>query len=186
LIDVIAIHQIPIRPSTFIGKCIYGGYSFWDEARLSVRNFDNIQNLYGAATAYRYRFTSKFRFPKDITDDRGYLYIKAKEAGGFVYTKLTNIFYLPVSTFHDFRKLSDRSFDKNRDQLKKYFDGDVDTLYKIPTSNKIKAIVKVFFNNPFYCLMGLVLNIYTRLFPLHDSLYNSKMWEISESTKKLI
>jgi len=183
---VIAIHQVPIKPTTFIGKAIYAGYDFWDRSRLSIKNQDHIQNLYGAATAYRKSFVKTFKFPKDITDDRGYLYIKAKEQNGFRYLKSTQIFYLPVSTLQDFWKLGDRSFGKNKEVLKKYFGDEVDKMYEIPLKNKLIAIIQVIFNSPVYGFTGLILNVLTRIFPQHDKLYKSKMWEISLSTKQQI
>ena len=183
---VIAIHQIPVRPNTFIGKVIYAGYEFWDKARLSIKDQDNIQNLYGAATAYKKDFVKTFKFPSDITDDRGYLYIKAKQQSGFRYLKSTQIYYLPVSTLKDFWKLGDRSFNKNRLVLKKYFGKEVDAMYKIPMINKLNAVIEVIFKNPVYGLLALLLNLLTRLFPVHDKLYKLNMWEPSLSTKKLI
>lgn len=181
--SVVAIHQIPIKPDDFVGKCIYAGYEFWDQARLSVPDSDHIQNLYGAATAYKGSFTNNFQFPENITDDRGYLYISAKNAGGFIYNKGSYINYLPVSTLHDFRKLADRSFEKNRDELKIYFGDEVDKLYYIPKTLIVTAVLKVFIKSPVYCFIALALNMYSRLFPLHDNLYNSHMWEVSKSTK---
>lgn len=181
--SVVAIHQIPLRPTNFIGKCIYAGYEFWDLTRLSVNNSDHIQNLYGAATAYSKNFVKSFRFPNDITDDRGYLYICAKKSGGFIYNKKTNIFYHPVSTLHDFRKLADRSFNKNEGILKKYFGDEIKNYYHIPAKNKILSILKIFIREPIYCTGGLILNILTRVLPLHDKYYNSNMWEVSKSTK---
>lgn len=184
--EVIAIHQIPIRPKNFVGRCIYAGYQFWDIARLSVKNQDHIQNLYGAATLYRKNFSDKFSFPKDITDDRGYLYIKSKEKEKFRYYMGTCIYYLPVSTIHDFWKLSDRSFNKNEDILAKRFGPMVYNLYHIPFRLKIKGIFITFIHNPIYTIFGLLLNYLVRIFPTADKLYGEKMWEISTSTKKKV
>lgn len=184
---VVAIHQIPVRPDTFVGKAIYAGYEFWDRSRLSVRGQNHIQNLYGAATAYRKVFAKKFRFPADITDDRGYLYMKAKEVNGFRYFKGTNIYYHPVSALSDFFKLSDRSFGKNQKALEKYFGAErVANEYKIPVFYKIRSIAIVFIKSPIYTIFGIVLNILTRIIKSKDKLYDQKMWEVSKSTKKTI
>src|SRR5205823_2113154 len=112
-----AVHQIPIKPNTFIGNIIFAGYQFWDTTRLSVKNCDHIQNHYGAATALRQSFIKDVQFPSGITDDRGYLYIRAKQAGNFHYIRNAYIYYYPVETFIDFLKLGDRSFKKNQDAL---------------------------------------------------------------------
>lgn len=183
---VVAIHQVPIKTKSFIGKSIYGGYELWDNTRLAIKNQDHIQNLYGAATAYTKDFLRTFKFPAGITDDRGYLYIKAKDVNGFKYFKETEIYYLPVSTLHDFWKLSDRSFNKNQETLKAYFGNRVDDYYYIPYQTKLRAIVTTLTNNPLYGLLGFILNLLVRLFPLRDKLYSNYMWEISKSTKKRV
>ena len=184
---VIAVaHQIPVKPETFIGKIIYAGYQFWDMTRLSIKNQDHIQNLYGAATALRKSFVSKFRFAGDITDDRGYLYIVAKHHGRFRYLMDAIIYYHPVSTLREFCTLADRSFQKNQDALVKHFSIEVYSMYYIPWSYKARAIGTVFLKSPFYTMLALILNIYTRLFPIHDTLYEKGMWEISTSTKKAV
>lgn len=183
---MVAAHQVPIPTKTFIGNIIYAGYQFWDMARLSVKNYDHIQNHYGAATALRKSFIQHVQFPKDITDDRGYLYILAKKIGNFRYTMNAKIYYRPVSTMRDFLTLYDRSFSKNQDALAKYFSANVYRLYHIPLYYKLRAIGIMFVKSPFYTTLAVLLNIYTRLFPKHDVLYNNGMWEISLSTKKAI
>jgi glycosyltransferase involved in cell wall biosynthesis len=185
-IQVAAIHQIPLRRNTFIGKCIYAGYEFWDKTRLSVEKQNHIQNLYGAATVYNKEFTDKFRFPKDITDDRGYLYLHAKKQNGFAYIMKTHIYYLPVSTVEDFWKLADRSFDKNQKALKRYFGKEVDSEYYIPLKIKIKAIITTLLASPVYGSVALVLNVLTRIIRVEDKLYKKNMWEVAKSTKKSI
>ncbi len=183
---MVSAHEVPLRPDTFIGKIIYAGYEFWDRTRLSVKNYDHIQNHYGAATALRKSFVKKVQYPKDITDDRGYLYLLAKKYGQFRYNINAVIFYRPVSTLHDFLKLHDRSFSKNQAALVKYFSPEVYSLYHIPLKNKLEAIAATFFKNPLYTTLALALNIYTRLVPRHDKFYLHGMWEISNSTKKAI
>lgn len=183
---MVAAHEIPIRPQTFIGKIIYAGYEFWDRTRLSIKDYDHIQNHYGAATALRKSFVKGVSYPEDITDDRGYLYLFAKHYGKFHYTIDAAILYHPVSTLHDFFKLADRSFSKNQDALVKYFSPTVYNEYSIPFRNKLKAIAITFIKNPFYTTLALLLNIYSRLVPHYDILYGNGMWEIASSTKKTI
>lgn len=183
---MVVAHEIPIRPSTFIGKIIYAGYQFWDKTRLSVKDYDHIQNHYGAATALRKSFVQYAYYPEDITDDRGYLYLLAKNFGNFHYTMRAAIFYRPVSTLHDFMKLSDRAFSKNQDALVKYFSPAVYDTYEIPLKNKLKAITSTFIRSPHYTILAILLNYYIRLVHHKDKLYQQGMWEISKSTKTAI
>jgi len=183
---VVAAHQVPIRPNTFIGKCIYGGYKVWDDTRLSIPNYDHIQNLYGAATAYRKSFAKNLQFPVGITDDRGYIYLMAKKNNGFRYLKTAWIEYLPVSTLKDFFKLADRSFNKNEDALAKIFGDKVYKNYAIPNKYKINAILNNLIQDPFYTTFGMILNIIARVIHLKDKYYDQGMWETATSTKKAI
>lgn len=179
-------HQIPIRPATFAGKVIYAGYQFWDTARLTVKNYDHIQNHYGAATALRGTVASQVAIPNGITDERGFVYLKAKEKGNFVYSKRSFIFYRPVGTVRDFMKLGDRSFMKNQHILARHFGREIYSLYHLPLRYKLRGIVLTFLTSPVYTALALALNIYSRLFTNHDELYNSGMWEVSRSTKHAI
>lgn len=183
---MVVAHEIPICPNTFIGKVIYAGYTFWDKSRLSIANYDHIQNHYGAATALKKSLVERIHFPPDITDDRGYVYLFAKKHGKFIYTMNAIIYYHPVNTLHDFLKLADRSFSKNQDALVKYFGPSVYDYYAIPKKNILKAIFSTFLSNPIYTILALGLNAYTRLIPHHDNHYEEGMWEISKSTKKAI
>jgi cellulose synthase/poly-beta-1,6-N-acetylglucosamine synthase-like glycosyltransferase len=184
--NLVAAHQIPIRPDSFIGKAIYGGYRIWDDTRLSLPGYDHIQNHYGAASAFRKSFISQVQFPEDITDDRGYLYLMSKKTNGFRYTKSAYIYYRPVSTLHDFFKLADRSFSKNEDVLAAHFGPVVYNYYHIPLKYKLKAILVNLIKDPLFTSGGLLLNILTRVFHRPDKLYDRGMWEMSASTKQAI
>ncbi len=179
-----AAHQIPIKVKTFAGRAIYGAYKIWDDARLMVPKGDNIQNFYGAASAYRKKFAESLKIPSSITDERGYIYINAKEAGDFIYSRTAFIYYLPVNTFPDFWKLADRSFDKNRVILAKIFGDRVYGMYEIPAIYKTKSITGNLIKDPFYTILGIALNMITRIIPTHDKLYDKGAWEPSTSTKK--
>jgi glycosyltransferase involved in cell wall biosynthesis len=183
---MVAAHQVPIATETFIGRVIYAGYKFWDTTRLSMNGGDHIQNHYGAATAYRRSFISHIQFPEDITDDRGYLYIMAKNEGNFVYTYNAVIYYRAVGTLHDFIKLADRSFEKNERALAKHFGRNVFDLYEIPRSVIVQSIVRTFLQDPIHTVLAVLLNAYSRLASHEDKLYEQGMWETSLSTKKSI
>jgi cellulose synthase/poly-beta-1,6-N-acetylglucosamine synthase-like glycosyltransferase len=183
---MVTCHQIPLKTDTFMGKMIYAGYEFWDRTRLSVKDCDNIQNHYGAASAYRGSYIKNIQIPKDVTDERGYLYLVAKRAGDFRYTFNALIYYRPVSTFKDFVKMGERSFGKNRDQLVKYFGEGVYNEYYIPRKYKIKSVLICLLKNPIYTCGGIFLNIYSRWAKQKDKLYDKGTWEIAKSTKAAI
>ncbi|MFC1722159.1 glycosyltransferase [Patescibacteria group bacterium] len=183
---LLAVHQIPKKPNNFFGKVIHAGYELWDLTRLSIKNYDHIQNHYGAASAYRAEFAKTLQIPSTVTDERGFLYLKAKQHNGFRYLKNVHIIYLPVSTLKDFWKQSIRSLSKNQEVLASLFGDRIYEIYKIPTLIKIKAIFKMMIKNPFYTALAILLNILVRMFPGDEGLYKEGMWDITTSTKKAV
>lgn len=183
---LVVAHEIPIKPDNFIGKVIYAGYEIWDMTRLSVKNYDHIQNHYGAASAYPREFAASITIPKTITDERGYLYILAKQREGFRYLMNVHILYRPVGTLNDFWKQSIRSLSKNQVVLAKHFGDRVYDMYNLPLKYKLKAIVKMLLKSPIYTTLSLLLNILIRLFPGKEGLYKEGMWDMTTSTKKAI
>lgn len=181
-----ASHQIPIKDSTFIGKTIYAAYKVWDDSRLSFPKQNHIQNFYGASTCYRKSFVKLLKIPKQITDERGYIYYMAEKSRGFRYVKNAAIYYRPVGTFAELWKLGDRSFNKNRQALVKLFGTKIIDMYSLPFKYKARAIINNLISDPLYTTLGLFVNILLRVFPVHDKLYEKGMWESSKSTKRAI
>lgn len=185
-VTILAAHQIPTRSKTLVGKAIYAAYRIWDETRLAVPKQIHIQNFYGAATIYRGSFVQQLRIPSDITDERGYIYLKAIEQGEFSYNQKAVIYYHPVETLHDLWWLGDRSFSKNQDMLARIFGPRIYNLYQIPLKYKLRSIILNMTKSPLYTTLGLLLNVLIRVFPAHDKLYTAGMWEPSSSTKKAL
>jgi cellulose synthase/poly-beta-1,6-N-acetylglucosamine synthase-like glycosyltransferase len=183
---LVVAHEIPLKRKTFVGRIIYAAYMVWDHTRLAVPHQDHIQNLYGAATAYRASFIKKIRIPSSITDECGYLYLSARARHGFRYVMNAAIYYWPVTTLHDFFKLGDRSFAKNQAALAKIFGKQVYGMYAIAPKYKIRALFWSIVRDPFYTMLGLAINLWSRVFPTRDQLYDRGMWEISTSTKQRI
>ena len=180
-------HHVPVKPKTFVGKIIFSSYQLWDEIRLSIKNYDHVYNCFGAAMALTKSFANSLRFPSDVTDDEGFLYISAKNDNGFRYAVNSLIYYRPVSTLEDLWMMSDRSLSKNEQILAKHFGNYVYDLFSISFKIKLKAIFARLIKDPFYTSLALFVNVLWRVLPIkHDKLYDSGMWEITKSTKEAI
>ena len=177
-------HQIPLRSKNFMGKVVYASYLMWDFIRLSVPGRDHVQNFYGAATAYRSSFAKKLHIPPKLTEERLYIYLRAKEGNGFRYCDSAKILYWPVSTLPEFIKQAKRSFGKNQPILDKIFGPGSDSNYVIPWKYKLRGIVKSFYHQPFYTPLALAFNFFLSKLTLKTPVRNSPLWDISLSTKK--
>lgn len=181
---LVAAHQIPLRPSNFIGKIIYASFVTWDYIRLSIPGYDHVQNLYGAATAYKGSFARLIHVPKDAKEERLYLYLMAKKTNGFRYSYSAKIVYWPVSSWHDFIKLASRSFGKDQSKLDKIFGFQTSQVYTIPWKYKAKGIIESIYYQHIYALLALALNLFLSKVSLRSG--KGSKWEISSSSKKLI
>ena len=182
---MVAAHQIPIRPKNLTGKIIHASFVTWDHIRLGIKDYDHVHNFYGAATAYRGSFVKSLHIPEGIYDERLYLYLMAKKTNGFFYCYHAKILYWPPITLHDFNKLSARSFGKKYSQLDKIFGGQVSDAYRIPTSYKIKGVIKALYHQPLYTPPALVLNLFLGKLRSGKQVSDSPIWEIIESSKKI-
>lgn len=184
-----AAHQIPLRPKNIIGRIFYSSFLMWDYVRLSLPNKDHVENFYGAATIYRKSFAEKIFIPKEITGMRTYLYLLAKNNGGFSYVGNASIKYWPPHTIKDFIKLTKRVYGSDLDKLEEIFGESSKNVYLIERNYKIKGIIKFAKKNPFYLLPALTVSFLlmymTRRYQRnHRS--ESGLWEKVISTKKFI
>ncbi|HSW96326.1 MAG TPA: glycosyltransferase [Candidatus Saccharimonadales bacterium] len=184
--QMVAAHQIPLRPHDFIGKVVTSSFTLWDYIRLSVPNCDHVQNLYGAATAYRGSFAKTLHIPETATEDRLYLYLMAKKMNGFRYTYDAQIIYWPVTTISDLMKLSQRAFGRPQPEIDKMFGYKTNSLYMIPRKYKIKGILKALYNDPFYTPLGMFLGIILSRLTTSRKTKDTALWEIALSSKKNI
>ena len=179
-------HEVPIIPKDFLGKVIASSYTMWDYIRLSVPDGDHVQNLYARATAYRGSFVKTLSIPDKATEERLYLYLMAKQKGGYRYTRDAEIRYLPVSTIYDYVKLSERAFGRPQPAVNKLVGYDATYHYVIPRKYKIKGTLLSFMHDPVFTVLGMALGIWLSRSTLSRHTSDSAMWEVSLSSKKSI
>lgn len=182
---LVAAHQVPVKPTNFQEKIFYTAYRLWEEARIYVNGGDHIHNLQGSASALRKDLVSKLRYPETLKTDQNFLYLYAKKFGKFIYAYQARIYYRPVRTFEDFRRLSERTLRHDQQTIKRHLGPEVLYEYKIPFRFKARAILRTLVNRPFFTLLVIGVNLFVRAFPLRES-PSSKKWDIVKTTKAVI
>ncbi len=182
---LVTAHQVPLMPDTFTGKVIHTIYQYYDLARLSVPGYNHIQNLYGAGMAFRQSFAEKLCIPMSVLEDRGYLYLSAKQSNGFCYAAKAVLYYRPAGTVREFHRLMSRTT-KMHSQLELYAGKSLRDLYVIPLRYKLRALAKMIMRNPFRMSLGVLVILYTKFFARTDLPVDTNGWEILPSTKKVI
>lgn len=182
----VACHQVPVKVETFMAKIFYASYKLWEEIRINVNDGDHIHNLQGSATGLTKKFTKSVVFPKGLTGDQVYLYYKAKQINGFRYARNAKILFRPVATFSDFVVQGGRSVFVDKQNLVDYFGQESYKLFAIPLRYKILGVTKSIISDPFYTSLGIILQVYLRLFPKVDEGSLTGKWTMVASTKKAI
>lgn len=180
---MVSANQIPVRPDNFLGKVIYQSFVNWDKVWQSIPDCDTIHSFGAAATAYRGSFAKTLNIPSGAKEERMYLYLSAKQKGGYVYNKQSTILYRTVATLPEWIGLTHRSFGEQDVAVEHIFNVDSDTILKIPLKNKLFGIINAVMQSPIYSVLGLVLNIIIANYKNHQYVSSVSIWEYSKSTK---
>jgi dTDP-4-amino-4,6-dideoxygalactose transaminase/glycosyltransferase involved in cell wall biosynthesis len=183
--QVVAAHQVVLKPRTFVGKILFTYHKLWDETRIHINNGDHISNLYGSASLIRGTFSKSFTFPSNITADEEYLYVMAKKADGFRYAKNTRVLYNPATTIAELR-LQGTRFHTERNGLVDYFGEDVVRFHDIPMRYKIRGVSVMLLKSPLFTILSILLNLSIKLFPKEDALNQEGMWKQIQTSKVAI
>lgn len=184
--QLVAAHQILIRPTGFIPKVIHTSFVMWDFVRLSIPQYDSALNYFGSATAYRGSFARSVYIPKDLLDPHLYIYLAAKKLNGFRYCLSAEILQVPITTIRDLQKFLRRSIGKRDKKLEQLFDIKIADIYFIPRKNKIIGIMKAFLWQPFYTPLALILSFIMAKKAKSIVADKTPVWDIVTSTKKPI
>lgn len=181
---MIAAHQVLIRPKTIIGKILHTQFVMWDFIRWSVPEYDNANNFYGSATAFRGDFARTLSIPTNLSDPHLYIYLMADRHKGFRYARNAEILQQPISTWKDFNKFLHRTLGKKDPELEKLMDVNTETVHLIPWKYKLKGLYKAFLWQPIYIFPALLVTLYMKLQP--QKVDDTPIWNIVTSTKKPI
>jgi len=185
-INMLAAHNIILRPKNFIGKLIFAHLMIWENIRFSIPNYESGVNYFGSATAFRKDFANKFKIPSGVSDPHIYFYLSAKTKNGFKYCREAEVLQWPVSTIKDLKKFMGRSLGKKDIVIEKMFGDEAEKAYRVPTKYKIIGLLKALSSSPFYTTLALGLHFYiTKIFKVKNP-NKTPIWDIVTSTKKPI
>lgn len=185
-VSIAAFHQEPVESNTFVGKICRAADQCWIESRIYINNGDHIHNLQGSATAIRGRIARKIRYPCDLNNDAGYLYLQAKKYGTFQYAFNTKVLYRSPDTLGDFWLIGSRAIFYRYEKLAKYLGRGAINEYEIPLRFKIRGLSITFLRSPVYTSFAIILNMLVRVFPKKGRGVKSRKWEMAQSARKAI
>jgi len=185
-VSISVFHQEPVEPDSFVGKICRAADRFWIESRIYVNGGDHIHNLQGSATALRADVARKVRYPIDLNNDAGYLYLQAKKFGAFKYAYDTKVLYRTPDTLRDFWLIGSRAIFYRYEKLAKYLGRGAIKEYEIPLRFKIRGLFSALYQNPVYTFLAILLNVLVRLFPKKGRAVQSRRWQMAQSVRKAI
>lgn len=182
--NMVAAHNVMLRPKTWIGKMLYTHQLIWDNVRWSAPNLDYAENFFGTATAFTYSYAKKINILPSITDPHLYMFLISDETSGFRYCLDAVVQQWPITNFSDLHKFLKRSLGKEDLLLEKMFGDKVKHAYDITLKSKILGVIKTFKQEPFFTPLGLFLILYTKIALLFIKTDEKAIWETVASTKK--
>lgn len=185
-VNVVAMHEIPVKAETFVERINNAGCYLWDETRLFVNHGNHIHNLRGSGSVVRKKLADALEFPVTLTTDPAFLYLKAieKNPDGFRYAYKAHILYHSPDSIDECRIQGSRAIFDQKGHVSKYFGDWVFDKYRIPTRYKIRAVLRRMVRDPIFTTLAVLLGLYVRLFPLQDEMMKKHTWKIVRSTKR--
>lgn len=179
--------NLPVKGENFVQKITASGDLLWYEVRNKYNSGNNIYNSSGCSTALLGEFARKIKHPKKVVADQQYLFHIVKSSGyKFKFVKNAKVIYRSPDNLRDYFRQSYRSLIEKYPVLDE-LGHNLSSEYTIPTSYKIKVIIKRISKDPVFTILSLFLAIWLRITPpKEDKLHNKGMWETVASTKKII
>ena len=178
-------HQVPLRAPSFQGSVIHAIYQYFDRARLAVPNYEHIENVYGAGIALKRVFIENLQIPPTVLGDSWYLFLRAHQVRGFRYVKDAAVYYRAAGTIREFRMLMQRVAGM-RLKLAQGLGEEVTNLFALPFRYKVRALTFTLWRSPVRMTLGVMVILWTKLFPLRAAAFEKNNWQILPSTKKAI
>ena len=182
---MMAAHVELIRPQGILKKIYHTSFVLHDFMRMNLE--DCAPNFHGAATAYKYVYTSTTTIPNGLSDPHLYIYLAAKKIGNFRYCYDTKILQYPPSTLTDIKKVLNRPIGKPDSKLEAIFGTQmIHDSHILPFSAKIKGLMKSFYKYPLYTPLAIIFVMYVNRYAANLKASKSPVWDITKSTKKSI
>lgn len=185
--DLIAGNAKPVEETKTLAKIISIGNKISNSISLFWNKGGNYLACNGRLLGISKSLYTKLSIPEAIWNNDMYIYLYVRENNfKFAFAENAVCFYKSPENLREHVSQS-LKYQKSYDEMQKYFKSYLSEIYEIPLAVKIKAVKKVFFQNPLFVILYFLLYYYTRVIsilnnkPMKDKIY----WETDISTKKI-
>jgi glycosyltransferase involved in cell wall biosynthesis len=183
----VSARNIFVRPEGFVARILHRHYTIWDNILLSLLSSDSPSQFSGTATAFRGVYARQLSIPTSVQNPHLYLYLAARSKNGFRYCMDAQIRQYVPSNMHEVKTVLVRKImqpDKKLDNL--FGENTIRSLQVIPKKIKLQAVIKSFFEDPFYTPLAICMTLYIGRISRHLGKNTTQLWEINNTTKKKI
>lgn len=187
-VTLVGARLIPEPQQTFMGQVANVSYQSFEEAVLKLNQGINYYSLVGCASLIRADLVSRITYPPRVISDQNYLFAVATRDGLDHYrlAKKAEVSFRTVATWQDWRKLSSRSVVGDKANLVHFFGQEELKHYTMPKSLLAKALIKWWVKHPILTTASVMMNLYIRLFPYHQTEMSQGLWQPTQSSKEVI
>lgn len=182
---MVAACELPTKPVTLFEKILASGY----ESALWIgehwNNADNYLLPSGRCLAFRTAHVQKFFLPEEIINSDTYLYFENKRLKGVCQYVKSAIVYNPLPQKLKEHVNQSRKFAISQKENQRYFKRDLTHEYAIPTSLKVKGLLRSVSKQPLYTVAYLAINVYTRIVGRNLFAHATRFWDTDSSTKRV-
>ena len=180
---LVSARHIPAHPTTLMGEFARYSYLSLEDSFMQLNDGNNFYSVMSASMITK-KFADSFRYPKHTLSDQNYLYAKATRNNneGYKFASKAKVIFKTVDSFSDWRLLATRSVIGDKADIAKHFGKGILQEYTIPKYLVIKTLLIWLIKHPFFIAGSIFMNIFIRLFPLHQEPLNG-MWEATKSSK---
>ena len=187
-VALIGLNMKALSSKKFIGKLINTWEEIWYEIRIKNNNGINIYNIRGGAFALRTNFINQIKIPNNLQQVARYVYhyVQSKNYK-FVFAKNATTLYRAPDNLKDYVSVLSRGDRIETAIFAHEFGANIFKHYQTPGLLKMKIILKMLLKKPFLVILAFIFNSYAYLLAdKKNSLEKPGIWEITQSTKKVI
>lgn len=180
-------HPEPLRGNTFTENSINLTFEVYAKLRAQVRGGNNKFSVDGRLLGYKKGLVKKIKVPSTMIANDLYTYFCCLDANyEYRYVKTARVLFRSPINLRDHLKQNIR-FESAATRMKKYFPGElVDRETYIPRAILLKNLIIPFLKNPIQASYIFLINQYCRFLSLKREKGLSAVWDMANSTKKLM
>lgn len=184
-LTLVGTNVLPEPATTFLERVLEVGLRSVLQIGLSWHRGDNYLLANGRCMAFRTKHLRKMLIPEAVVNSDAYLYFENKRQGGKFKFLVTAKVYNQTPQLLGEHIRQSRRFRYSESELVWYFGTEVKNKYAIPEKLKIQALLQELLTQPFYTMVYLGIQLYTRITEKLGNDYKNPLWKINLSTKRV-